>query len=128
MRRTRHRSDFVVEGTLLCGVRSQPGYILMPNEALAVRNPDGSTIWSVTPPAQNCPFTPALAPDAAHLAVEGTILGRDGTVTSAPPLVAPTGCRVIIPPTSLFLVKTSSPGASTRFPVAGTFVGVLPRA
>jgi hypothetical protein len=123
--------DLLVGGTLLC---------LLANERLAVRKPDGSTIWSATPPTHNCSYTPAVAPDAAHIGVEGAILSRDGTVAPAPRLA--TGCRVILPfgwidtgtmvggdpgpPTAWFLVKASSPGAATPFPVAGRFVGVVP--
>jgi hypothetical protein len=124
--------DRLVDGTLLC---------LLPNYDLAVRKPDGSTIWTVKPP-QYTAFTPALAPDADHIAVEGAILGPGGTVASGPRVVAPTGPPLFVPfgwidantlvggdankPTALFLIKTSSPGTAIPFPAAGSFVGVLP--
>ena len=112
--------------------------------ALSVRIEDGTVLWSQhTPRCCSVAFTPRLAPDADHVALEGLIIARGGTIASLPRLNAagqgllgtfvPVGwidSQTVIggeatQPDSLQLVSLTDLSRRTDFPLKGRFVGLL---
>ena len=109
--------------------------------ALSVRQADGTVLWSQhSPPCCPVSFTPRLAPDAEHVAVEGLIIARGGTIASLPRLdvqahlgIVPFGwidTQTVIGgeanhADSLQLVSLSDLTRPRNFPVKGTYVGLL---